>query len=99
MRTGYHIGVLNPSLHYVAHDLRFSEDAWGGALAVSALLVGATIGALFAGQLADKVGPKRALQLNNLPMIVGVAISAGAWELYGMCLGAHSANTGHKHVK
>ena len=52
---------------------------------VSALLVGATLGALTAGQAADALGPGRALLWNNVSLLIGSALSlftpAGYWGL------------------
>ena len=75
--AGYHLGVLNTCLHWVAEDLGFDETR-GGSLVVSAALVGAAVGALLAGQFADRVGPKKALLLNNSSLIVGCILIAWA---------------------
>ena len=56
MVTGYHLGVLNTSLTWVAADLDFQVTT-AGAVVVSAVIVGAVFGSLFAGQFADAVGP------------------------------------------
>ena len=61
----------------MAEDLGFDETR-GGSLVVSAALVGAAVGALLAGQFADRVGPKKALLLNNSSLIVGCILIAWA---------------------
>ena len=81
------LGILNTCDHAVARDLRASEDT-GIALIVSAGLAGAAVGAFFAGQLADKLGPRTALLWNNAAFAAGYLLSglapAGFW---GMLLG------------
>ena len=75
VQFGFHLGILNTCLTYTSHDLHITENV-GGAIAVSACLVGAAIGAFCAGQIADALGPKRALQLNNVPLLLGCVCSA-----------------------
>lgn len=53
--AGYHLGVLNTSEAHVEVDLRSGE---AGASLVAVLLVGATLGSLVAGRLADRLGPR-----------------------------------------
>lgn len=77
VQFGFHLGILNTCLTYISRDLDISEDR-GGAVAVSALLIGAAIGAFLAGQLADALGPRRASQLNTVPLLLGSLISAVA---------------------
>ena len=84
--AGYHIGVLNTCLDYVAHDLHFSQTNTG-AVVVSALLVGAALGSLMAGALADRLGPRTASVLNTLPLFAGITICAAAEQLWSMLLG------------
>jgi MFS family permease len=89
--SGYHLGVLNTSLSYVARDLDFSV-AISGAIVVSTLLVGASVGALFAGQVADRVGPGKALQINNLFFVAGCICSAvSPWGFWGMNIGVQDS--------
>lgn len=73
---GFQLAVINPSLGYVQRTLHSPEPH--GALLVSSVLVGAFLGALFAGSIADAIGPKRATILNTLPFAVGTALSAAA---------------------
>ena len=68
--VGYHLGVLNTALEQIAEDVGF-DPATSGALVVSLLLLGAAAGSLSAGQLADRLGPKTALLINNAPLIAG----------------------------
>lgn len=91
--SGYHLGVLNTSLGAVAADLGFSE-AGAGAVVTSALVLGACFGSLGAGAAADSLGPKRALILNTLPLLVGGAVCAAAASLWGMLAGRLVAGLG-----
>ena len=75
VQFGFHLGILNTCLVYTSRDLHTAEDG-GGALAVSALLVGAAIGAFVAGQIADALGPKRASHWNTSPLLLGSVLSA-----------------------
>ena len=75
--TGYILGVLNTSLKWMAEDLNFDETK-GGSLVVSAALLGAIIGSLAAGQIADAFGPKKALAANNVPLLFGYVLCAWA---------------------
>lgn len=77
--AGYHLGVLNTCLEWMAADLDF-EVAKGGSVVVSAALIGASFGSLGAGQFADSVGPGRAMAINNLSLLVGSL-------LYSICPG------------
>lgn len=75
VQFGFHLGILNTCLVYTSRDLHVAEDR-GGAVAVSALLVGAAIGAFCAGQIADTLGPRRASQWNTVPLMLGSLLSA-----------------------
>ena len=65
---------MNTPLQFISEDLRFSLET-GSALVTSALLIGAAVGSLSAGQAADKYGPKQALQLNNILFIAGCSLT------------------------
>lgn len=76
--------MLNTPLSFIATDLRFDVTT-SGAVAVSALLVGAAVGSVVAGQIADALGPGRALLWNNTTLILGAILAAstplGFWGL------------------
>ena len=55
--AGYHLGVLNTCQSHVEADLNTSHEG-GGAAMVAGLLVGATLGSLLSGRLADRFGPR-----------------------------------------
>ena len=60
-----------------------------GAFIVSAVLVGAIVGSLFAGQAADALGPRKALLLNNAWLLVGSILCAASPGGYaGLLAGA-----------
>ncbi len=81
---------MNTPLQFIAEDLRFSLEK-GSALVTSALLIGAAVGSLSAGQAADKYGPKHALQLNNILFIIGCALTMTTpFGLTGMIAGDDS---------
>ncbi|KAJ7570475.1 hypothetical protein O6H91_01G121500 [Diphasiastrum complanatum] len=84
---GYHIGVVNGPLGSIAHDLGFDGDAIMEGFVVSIFLIGAFLGSLSGGILADKVGRRRTFQLDMLPMILGAALSASTQTVGGMLLG------------
>ncbi len=52
---GYHLGVLNTCEAHVEVDIGSGE---AGASLVSLLLIGAALGSLVAGRLADRLGPR-----------------------------------------
>ncbi|KAH9306195.1 hypothetical protein KI387_010599 [Taxus chinensis] len=68
---GYHLGVVNGALEYLAKDLGFAENTVLQGWVVSTTLAGATVGSFTGGALADKLGRKRTFQLDALPLIIG----------------------------
>lgn len=71
-QLGYQIAVLNTSQNFIAKELSYNNKA----LLSSAVVLGAGIGALFAGRLADAIGPKKAQLLNALPFTAGALLCA-----------------------
>ena len=55
IHSGYHLGVLNTCEAHVEVDIGSGE---AGASLVSFLLIGAALGSLVAGRLADRLGPR-----------------------------------------
>eukprot|EP00850_Spirogloea_muscicola_P017346 SM000148S01023 [mRNA] locus=s148:157341:161683:- [translate_table: standard] len=84
---GYHVGVVNGPLDYMAVDLGFAANALIKGLVVSIYLVGAFIGCAFSSTIADNLGRKRAFQLSAIPIIAGSAISASAMSVEAMLAG------------
>ncbi|BDA46904.1 Plastidic glucose transporter 4 [Coccomyxa sp. Obi] len=74
---GYHLGILNTALYWVTKDLGLDFTSQG-AVVVSAVVVGAVVGSLFAGQAADSMGPKKALLINNAWLVAGTLLCAAA---------------------
>ncbi|XLR12715.1 hypothetical protein S83_040653 [Arachis hypogaea] len=68
---GYHLGVVNGALEYLAKDLGITENTVLQGWIVSSLLAGATVGSFTGGALADKFGRTRTFQLDAIPLAVG----------------------------
>lgn len=84
---GYHIGVVNAPLEYIAFDLGFSGNTLAEGLVVSMFLVGSFFGCLISGWLADGLGRRRAFQVSAVPMIIGAFVSAMSTNSQAMLLG------------
>ncbi|XP_019425031.1 PREDICTED: probable plastidic glucose transporter 3 isoform X2 [Lupinus angustifolius] len=91
---GYHVGVVNETLESISIDLGFSGNTLAEGLVVSTCLVGAFLGSLFSGWIADGIGRRKSFQLCALPMIIGAGMSATAKSLWGMLLGRLFVGTG-----
>ncbi|CAN6872857.1 unnamed protein product [Brassica oleracea] len=92
---GYHLGVVNGALEYLAKDLGIADNAlliagW----IVSALLAGATVGSFTGGALADKFGRTRTFQLDAIPLAVGAFLCATAQSVQTMIVGRLLAGVG-----
>ncbi|KAL2652133.1 hypothetical protein R1flu_020261 [Riccia fluitans] len=84
---GYHLGVVNVPLGYIAFDLGFAGNALAQGSVVSSCLVGAFAGCSTSGSVADKYGRRRAFQISTAPMIFGSILSAIAPSLQVMLFG------------
>jgi len=82
---GYQLGVLNPILEYTLDSL--DVDITYGSLIVSTVLVGALVGSLGAGTLADSKGPKVAIMVATVPSAVGSVLSGVSWSVGSLVLG------------
>ena len=71
---GYDTGVVNGALLYMGRDLRLTPADEG--LITAALLLGAALGALFAGRLADRIGRRRTLWLLAGTFVAGAVACA-----------------------
>ncbi len=72
---GYDTGVVSGALLFLKNSFgglsSFQEE-----LVTSLLLVGAAVGALFAGRIADRIGRRPTVLITALIFIVGVALAA-----------------------
>nr|VDD19373.1 unnamed protein product [Brassica rapa] len=103
---GYHLGVVNGALEYLAKDLGIADNAvlqgnlasnWYALCAgwiVSALLAGATVGSFTGGALADKFGRTRTFQLDAIPLAIGAFLCATAQSVQTMIVGRLLAGVG-----
>jgi sugar porter (SP) family MFS transporter len=82
---GYDTGVIGGALLYIKVDLRATSDLDQQAI-VASLLLGALVGALAGGPLADRLGRRRTLIAAGLLYVGGGLASAAAqavWQLVG----------------
>ncbi|MFF9127871.1 sugar porter family MFS transporter [Streptomyces sp. NPDC014889] len=95
---GYDTGVISGALLYIKHDFRLNAFEQGSV--VSILLIGAMLGAVSAGRMADRLGRRKALATEGTVFLVGTAIlttAPGYWTLIvgrlvlGLAVGAASA--------
>lgn len=84
---GYHLGVVNGALEYLAKDLGIASNTVLQGWVVSATLAGATIGSFTGGALADQFGCTRTFQLDAIPLIAGAILSATAHGVHAMIVG------------
>ncbi|KAL8034469.1 hypothetical protein ABFX02_12G030900 [Erythranthe guttata] len=84
---GYHLGVVNGALEYLAKDLGFAENTVLQGWVVSALLAGATVGSFTGGSLADKFGRTKTFMLDAIPLTVGAFLCATAQSIETMIIG------------
>ncbi|KAF9625590.1 hypothetical protein IFM89_024363 [Coptis chinensis] len=91
---GYHLGVVNGALEYLATDLGITENTVLQGWIVSTLLAGATVGSFTGGALADKFGRTRTFQLDAIPLAVGAFLCATAQSVQTMIIGRLLAGIG-----
>lgn len=91
---GYHLGVVNGALEYLAKDLGIAENTVLQGWIVSTLLAGATVGSFTGGALADKFGRTRTFQLDAIPLAVGAFLCATATSVQTMIIGRLLAGIG-----
>ncbi|KAK9118208.1 hypothetical protein Scep_016301 [Stephania cephalantha] len=93
---GYHLGVVNGALEYLAKDLGIAENTVlkgnSGQLVlirwvVSASLAGATVGSFTGGIFADKLGRTKTFVLDAIPLALGSFLSATAQSVNSMIIG------------
>ncbi|GKV16781.1 hypothetical protein SLEP1_g27373 [Rubroshorea leprosula] len=91
---GYHLGVVNGALEYLAKDLGIAENTVLQGWVVSTLLAGATVGSFTGGALADKFGRTRTFQLDAIPLVIGAFLCATAQSVQTMIIGRLLAGIG-----
>ncbi|KAJ8619750.1 hypothetical protein MRB53_028279 [Persea americana] len=84
---GYHLGVVNGALEYLAKDLGIAENTVLQGWVVSSTLAGATVGSFTGGALADKFGRTRTFQLDAIPLAIGAFLCATSWSVQTMIIG------------
>lgn len=89
---GYHTAVISGALIFLApaFELSVSQES----MVVSILLVGALLGALFTGSLADKIGRKQTMTLNTTVFVLGAAMIAFAHSYEMLLLGRFISGIG-----
>ncbi|KAI4320325.1 hypothetical protein MLD38_033821 [Melastoma candidum] len=91
---GYHLGVVNGALEYLAKDLGIADNTVVQGWIVSTLLAGATIGSFTGGSLADQFGRTRTFQLDAIPLTIGALLCATAQSVQTMLIGRLLAGIG-----
>lgn len=84
---GYHIGVMNGPIVSIAKELGFEGNSFLEGLVVSIFIGGAFIGSVACGSLVDKLGCRRTIQIDTVPLILGAIVSAQAQSIEEMLLG------------
>ncbi len=83
---GYDTGVVGGVLPNIADEFGLGSPFSKG-LVVSVLLLGAAVGALVAGKLADLLGRKRLVLLTSATFVVGIAVASLAPALWVLLAG------------
>ncbi|KAL7601875.1 hypothetical protein Lser_V15G24963 [Lactuca serriola] len=78
---GFHIGVMNGPIVSIAKELGFEGNSILEGLVVSIFIAGAFLGSAGAGYLVDRLGFKKTLQVDTIPLILGAILSAQAHSL------------------
>lgn len=91
---GYHLGVVNGALEYLAKDLGIADNAVLQGWIVSTLLAGATVGSFTGGSLADQFGRTKTFLLDAVPLTVGALLCATATNVQTMIIGRLLAGIG-----
>jgi SP family galactose:H+ symporter-like MFS transporter len=82
---GYDTGVISGALLFIKED--FDLSSFEQSSVVSVLLLGAMAGALYSGNVADRIGRRTTLGLLGVIFTVGIAIAALAGGYWPMLLG------------
>lgn len=84
---GYHLGVVNGALEYLAKDLGIAENTVIQGWIVSTVLAGAFVGSFTGGALADKFGRTKTFILDAIPLAVGAFLCTTAQSVQAMIIG------------
>src|ERR1700681_1965479 len=76
---GYDTGVISGALIFIRRS--FALSTFHQEVVVSVVLVGASIGALGGGPLADRVGRRKMLLVTSLIFMVGAIVCAAAMSI------------------
>lgn len=87
MFAGYDTGVISGVLVLIGESLGQTLGDVDKEWITSSLTVGALIGGLGGGVLADRIGRKRVLAFSDVWFILGAIIQAAARNLATMCAG------------
>lgn len=82
---GYHTAVIAGALSFISHE--FTLAVWQEGLAVSIILIGALIGSVCAGMLADTFGRRRIVLATGILSIVGTIIQIAAPSFFVFIFG------------
>ncbi|KAM3252482.1 plastidic glucose transporter 4 [Capsicum annuum] len=84
---GYHLGVVNGALEYLAKDLGIAENTVIQGWIVSTVLAGAFVGSFTGGALADQFGRTKTFILDAIPLAVGAFLCTTAQSVQAMIIG------------
>ncbi|EKD53804.1 MAG: hypothetical protein ACD_60C00149G0003 [uncultured bacterium] len=73
---GYDTGVISGAILFIKKDFQLTPQTNG--IVVSAVLLGAFLGAIMSGRLVDRLGRKRLLIIDAILFIAGTLLSASA---------------------
>ncbi|KAI3716184.1 hypothetical protein L6452_23339 [Arctium lappa] len=78
---GFHIAVMNGPIVSIAKELGFEGNSILEGLVVSIFIAGAFLGSAGAGYMVDRLGFRRTLQVDTIPLILGAVLCAQAHSL------------------
>eukprot|EP00727_Mastigamoeba_balamuthi_P006297 m51a1_g2288 hypothetical protein (470) ;mRNA; f:405168-407151 len=91
VQFGYHTAIMSPAMAPIADHFGIartastsSASAEGGGTLINAILVGALVGSLFSGAVADRIGRNTALVCTEIVFTVGAAVcslASSVWML------------------
>src|SRR5580658_10123287 len=82
---GYYTGIIAGAIVFLAPSFHLTVPEEG--VVVSMVLIGALIGALSAGMLADWLGRKKAIALTTALFIIGAGVAALSQSYAALLLG------------